>query len=166
MNKGKYTIDTVQAIYKAISITGLDKNGIKAGGISKDTYYRWIKSKSDFSDGVAQAKRDFRDKALKNDHNLFLEAVEHFKRHLDGPVETWNRVITHPNGKKSYIKTTVNRAPSRWAIEAILFPPETQIDLQKESIPEAEVELMLKMMDFVTDSPENIQNKLKLMDTN
>lgn len=157
MHKGKYKPDIVEAIYKAISLTGIDKNGIKAGRISKDTFYRWLRTKSDFSDGVARAKRKFRDKVLKEDHELFLLALEQFKKHLNGTVETWEKIITHRDGKKSYVKTTVKRTGSRWAIEAILFPPLVHDEnSNNNTFTQADSDMLIAAMRFMTSQPKDV----------
>lgn len=119
-NKGKHTPELVKEICKAISKTGKDIDGIKAGGISKDTFYTWIKTKSDFSDSIARAKKEFGAKLWKKDPDLYCKAVDGLKIHIHGHCEVWDTVTVHPDGRKTIKTTTIKRAPSKWAIELIL----------------------------------------------
>lgn len=120
INKGKYTNKIVDDICIAISNTGKDIDGIKAGRIHKDTFYRWLKNKSDFSDKVARAKEQFRASVWKSDPDLYAKAVKGLKDHINGYFEEWRTVTKYPDGKQIIKTTTVKRAPSKWAIELVL----------------------------------------------
>lgn len=120
INKGKYDQKIVDDICSAISQTGRDTDGIKAGAIHKDTFYRWLKDKSDFSDKVARAKEQFRASVWKSDPDLYAKAVTGLKIHINGYLEEWRTVTKYPDGKQIIKTTTVKRAPSKWAIELVL----------------------------------------------
>jgi len=144
--KGKYTTELVELICKAIYNTGKDKDVIEAGGINKDTFYRWNKTKSDFSDSVARAKEQFRAKLWKKDPDLYTKAVDGLKIHINGYTEEWKTVIEHPDGKKTIKTTLVKRPPSKWAVQMILGK-ETEI---KPSIEPINTDILREAMDVIT----------------
>lgn len=144
--KGKYTTELVKEICKAISNTGKDIDGIKAGEINKDTFYRWIKDKSDFSDSIAKAKKYFRAKLWKNDPDLYCKAVEGLKILINGYAEKWDTVTIHPDGNKTIKTTIVKRPPQKWAIQTILGK-ETEI---KPSIEPINTDALIEAMSVIT----------------
>ncbi len=144
--KGKYSPELVNEICKAISNTGKDIDGIKAGGINKDTFYEWLKKKSDFSDSVARAKEQFRAKLWKKDPDLYCKAVDGLKIHINGFSEEWNTVIEHPDGKKTIKTTIVKRPPSKWAVQMILGK---EIDIKPLREP-INTDALIKAMDVIT----------------
>ena len=131
--KGKYSPAVVEAIQLAIQKTGRDKDGIKAGGIGHDTFYKWLKDKPEFSDVIAQAKVQFRNTQWSNDPEILDKAVQSFKKAIDGNNETWltekiEEIIDPKDStKKSLIKKTttkhaVKRSGQPWAINLMLNP--------------------------------------------
>lgn len=145
-NKGKYTPELVKQICLVISNTGKDKDGIEAGGINKDTFYKWLKTKSDFSDSIARAKEQYRAKLWKKDPDLYCKAVEGLKIHTNGHCEEWKTVIQHPNGEKTIKTTIVKRPPSKWAVQMILGK-ETDI---KPLIEPINTDALIEAMDVIT----------------
>lgn len=57
----KYTPETINKIYEALRSGCTDLDAAHAVGISKDTFYEWIKTKTDFADIVKNAKKEFQD---------------------------------------------------------------------------------------------------------
>ena len=144
--KGKYTPELAKQICKTISDTGKDKDGIKSGGINKDTFYEWIKTKTDFSDSIARAKEQFRAKLWKKDPDLYTKAVDGLKIHIKGYTEEWKTVIEHPDGKKTIKTTIVKRPPSKFALQMILGK-ETDI---KPSIEPINTDALREAMNVIT----------------
>jgi hypothetical protein len=62
--KSKYTPANVKLICDAIEETGRDSDGWAAAGVGKDSFYRWLKEKPDFSDAITAAKLEFRSTSL------------------------------------------------------------------------------------------------------
>lgn len=60
----KYNPAVVKAICDAIAETGRDVDGIAAGAISHETFYRWINDKPEFSAAVEAARAKYRDTSL------------------------------------------------------------------------------------------------------
>lgn len=54
----KYTPDTIKAILDAIKVGGSDVDACAHAGISQDTFYEWMNSKSEFSEQVTRARTD------------------------------------------------------------------------------------------------------------
>ena len=125
--KGKYTPDVIEAIQFAIQKTGRDKDGIKAGGIGHDTFYKWLKEKPEFSDVIAQAKKYFRDTQWSDDPEIMKEAVESFKMAIRGNNEAWKTESDYERDEKgNLIKKITTHAVKRpgqpWAINLMLNP--------------------------------------------
>jgi len=125
--KGKYTPDIIEAIQLAIQKTGRDKDGIKAGGISKKTFYEWMNKKSEFSDVVRRAKKHFRNTQWNDDPEIMREAVESFKKAILGNNEVWKTESDYERDSKgNLIKKTTTHAVKRpgqpWAINLMLNP--------------------------------------------
>lgn len=125
MAKGKYIPEIVEEILFAIGQTGRDLDGIKAGGISTDTFYRWHKEKSEFSEAVAHAKAQFRARLWKEDPQLIQDARDSLHKLVKEREETWVKkyYTKAKNGKlvlTSRTETTTKRGPSAWAISAVL----------------------------------------------
>ncbi len=150
MSKGKYNPEIVDVICNTIALTGTDKEGIKAGGISKNTFYKWLKLKSDFYDRVARAKEKFRRRVLSHDHELFMMAYNGLLVHLSGPIEKWNHKIKYSDGKVETKETIVKRPPSSWAIKAILFIVQNN---SVTPITELDTDALIRAMNMVTDMP-------------
>jgi len=56
MAKSKYTPENVDAILKAISLGLTDTSAYEYAGISKDTFYTWIKEYPDFLEKLKKAR--------------------------------------------------------------------------------------------------------------
>lgn len=124
MAKSKYTPETVQKILDAIAQTGSDRVGYEAGGISKDTFYQWVARYPDFSDGISQAKSEYRDTCPEV---LVRQAHKAFADYLFGRVEiTTTSLKRGVNEKGSYSEEVTKRirlSPPRWAVERVLGKP-------------------------------------------
>lgn len=56
--KGKYTPDVIKRIVDAVRLGCPYKLAAQYGGISHETFYDWIKNKSDFSDQIKNAEAE------------------------------------------------------------------------------------------------------------
>jgi hypothetical protein len=72
--QSKFSLELVQQILEEIEKTGSDRSGYEAGGISADTFYKWLKQKPEFAEGVASAREQFRKKAPEALRNKFPNA--------------------------------------------------------------------------------------------
>ena len=63
------------------------------GRDSKDTYYQWLKTKSDFSDAIKKAQDQFNDM-------LIVEAKKSLVKMLQGYTVEETRTVTADTGKK------------------------------------------------------------------
>jgi len=123
--KSKYTPNRITKILHAISESGKDKDGIKAGGIHADTFYEWLKIHPEFPEAVAHAKEVFAAKAYRTDPELHLKAVAGLRKLVEGYEETHSS-ITEVTDHKGKLKTKIKKAgkwrrpPNRSAIEFLL----------------------------------------------
>lgn len=53
---GKYNPTTVKIIIEVIDKGGTDRDACQMAGINPDTFYRWVREKSEFSDAVNTAR--------------------------------------------------------------------------------------------------------------
>jgi len=149
--RGKYKPEIVEDILFAIAQTGRDADGIEAGGISQQTFYKWIREKAEFSEGVAHAKRTWRYKLFRDDPGIVRKARERLIEALDPTTEKWSStkklaktiIVENPDypnvpleeqkllgvAKREIqlipIETTektVIRPPAYWAIRMVLGP--------------------------------------------
>jgi len=125
--RGKYTPERVDRIFRAIAQTGKDKEGYEAGGITPETFYRWIKDKPEFSERVTHAKDLFRQNAYQDDPERFNRAVKALDRMIEGNNEVWQKTkVVEEAGKAVKTETTqhvVKRNPNPWAVALILGVP-------------------------------------------
>lgn len=133
MAKSKYTEETVQAICDAIALHGLDRYGWEAGQISEPTFYDWKKRYSEFSESIAQAKKEWYEaqsegarrqayKALSD--YLHGRAVERWDCYDDTLDRDGNIVTLHKS-------RTVQRGVPQWVIDRYLGPPIHEIEALK-----------------------------------
>lgn len=61
MANAKYTPERVARICNAIAEGKTNEQAATMGGISKDTFYEWMKSNPDFSDHIKKAKAQYED---------------------------------------------------------------------------------------------------------
>lgn len=132
MAKSKYSEEVAQRIFDALAATGRDEDGWKAGGISKDTFYKWINAYSDFSDGVKRCKAEWRETCPEV---LVRQANKAYADYLFGRME--KVVYTKKEGIKGdqpFEEETTQRIPvgvPRWAIERILGVKMHELDALK-----------------------------------
>jgi|GEM_PF-6740298 len=123
--KGKYNPENIQRCLDAISLYGTDKSGYSAIPIHKDTFYKWVSDKSDFSDRVATAHKTWQD---SQGSTARLKAWDVLKRYLfEGQVEHWTIVkdVIQGIGDDSSIvqlteTRTVRKTTPQWVIERYL----------------------------------------------
>jgi|GEM_PF-4365787 len=147
--RGKYKPEMVNAICRAIATTGKDSEGWKAGGICPDTFYRWLRSKKEFTEAVARAKDKFRARLWKEDPEIFYKAVEGLIKHLEGNDEEWESEMILPDGKTIKKISKTKRRPSPWAIKLVL-DIQRQKDESAPDKPNINDEDLLKLMDWIT----------------
>jgi ACT domain-containing protein len=125
MAKGKYTPEKVETILEVLRATGSDKAVILDPeiGISRDTFYKWLKKYPDFSDQVAQAKKHYRITQPKWQR---YQANQVLAKYLtEGAIETWQseEIAYDAEGNvtgRKVITKTVKRSAPQWAIERVL----------------------------------------------
>lgn len=125
MAKGKFNEDTVYYITKAISETGRDIDGFNAGGISKQTFYRWLDSKPEFVEKVNSAKELFRKRFWLENPELIMDALKGLKTHLSDHEEIWKKrkTIVDASGnilREEHSTSSILKPPSPWALKAML----------------------------------------------
>lgn len=119
----KYKPEIIEAIVSAIAATGRDRDGYEAGGIGHDTFYRWMKTKPEFSDAIQKAKAEFRKVCPEN---MRQQALQRLGEYLRGEtVETWEKksITTDAAGNitsRTASITTIRRPTPQWAIDRIL----------------------------------------------
>lgn len=125
MVASKYSPELVEAIVNAIAVEGGDQSGWEAGGISKDTFYRWIKERSDFADQIAHARSEY---ASTRPVRQIRKARRALDDYLSGNViEEWDvyhEAVT-PLGDVVMLHDTkrIKRGVPKWAIERVLGKP-------------------------------------------
>lgn len=117
---GKYTPERVDLICHMIASTGQDQAGYKAAGITKDTFYTWVKEKPDFSDRVSAARAAWR----KIDEPAMIEAFRQglIKAMLGYQQERTNaEETTLSSGEKvkKVSKSTATVPPAEWAFRIV-----------------------------------------------
>ena len=90
----KYNKQTVERICALISTDSYTIAEIcEKVGISKDTYYKWLKTKPDFSDSIKKAQDRFNDM-------LVVEAKRSLVKMVKGYTAQEKRTVTADSGKK------------------------------------------------------------------
>jgi hypothetical protein len=149
MARSKYTPDRIELIYAVLEKTGSDRAVCSDPeiGISEATYYQWQKEKSEFLEGVAQAKEQYRITKPKWQR---YQANQVLARYLsEGAIETWqSEEIAYDadgnvTGRKVTTKTVKRGAP-QWAIERVLGK---RLD---------EIDAMLTLMDCKMIEPDEV----------
>jgi transposase-like protein len=121
--KSKYTPETVQLIVDAIEETGKDVEGCKAACITENTFYRWLKEKSEFSQLITSAKATFR---ANRPQSLRSEAVKRLAEYIKGEaIEVYDKTTATKDAKGNLISTTksvtkIKRGCPQWAIDRVL----------------------------------------------
>jgi hypothetical protein len=125
MARSKYTPDRIELIYAVLEKTGSDRAVCSDPeiGISEATYYQWQKEKSEFLEGVAKAKEQYRITQPKWQR---YQANQVLARYLsEGAIDTWqSEEIAYDadgdlRGRKVIIKTC-HRGVPKWVIERVL----------------------------------------------
>lgn len=75
MAKSKYSEELKTAICNAIAVYGLDEAGYKAGDISCQTFYLWIKERPEFAEAVKAARSDYKNSSRDNLKRLAGKAL-------------------------------------------------------------------------------------------
>jgi transposase len=122
--RSKYTPETVERILQAIRIGSAKEHAAEYGGITKETFYQWLKSKSDFSDAVTRAEAEARTR--------WLAIVERNARGDDQTKQDWRAAawmlerrypqqygkqaieISGPDGGAIVVKGYANITPDDW----------------------------------------------------
>lgn len=128
--KGVYTEEIKDTIVSVIASEGTDQAGFEAGGISKATFYAWIKSNPDFQDAIHGARKEFKQTC---DSRLKRLARGRLREYLEqGQIITREKteVEEHRNEHNQVFLTinrtgihTERRATPAWVINKILASP-------------------------------------------
>lgn len=121
--KSKYTPDRVAVIVSAIEATGFDKDGIKAGGIGHDTFYKWISEFPEFAEKVAKAKDKFRYTCPETLRKKGLEVVAQYMNEGVTDTVTTEEVVKDANGRVKetrFSRKTFKKPPPHWIIDRVL----------------------------------------------
>jgi len=127
--KSKDTPERRKKIETALVKTGAHKFAIEEAGISKQTYFRWLKDNKEFSEFVAQARNRFDKLDVRNRVDLRERAVEGLEWLLTKRVVEVEkkRIITErdENGNKTGTNEVVEikkvtRDPNWYAIEKVI----------------------------------------------
>ena len=126
----KYTSDVIEAIVDAVSQTGSNRAGWEAGGISKQTFYQWVKSKPDFHDRIARARAIYRENVSDAHRQQALKAFEDYLFGRAVQTTTIEEEGQDEEGRKwkKTITRTVNYGVPKWAIERVLGTPGDVLD--------------------------------------
>lgn len=167
--KSKYNEECQKAICEAIAESGRDVDGCKAGGISYDTFYEWLKTKPEFSEAVMAARKQFKDTSLPQ---LRTWAKQGLKNTLQAVAEGREIITTTvvsgiaPDGSPVEMET-INRQPAMVPInQAFKYVMGKDIDLitwLRQGVdlgvfPRSFVEEMIDDIDAVT---ERIRSKVE-----
>lgn len=130
--KTKYSAQIVEKILEALRHSGSDRQAFEAAGVSRDTFYKWIRQYPDFSDALVQAKIVFRERCPEQ---LREKAMDALLDHLYGRVvETWTIHEIVRDGEKIIRREstkTVKRGVPQWVIERILGKPLDELEAVK-----------------------------------
>lgn len=85
----KYTPDRVQKILESIANGDSNKVAAAKGGINLDTFYEWLKSNTEFSDKIKEARREYENWELEG---LLRDAKKSLKTLICG--ETYDETRT------------------------------------------------------------------------
>lgn len=119
MAQSKYTPECVESICQALRNGCTDLDAARAAGISKDTFYEWIKTAPDFADLVKKAKREFQEWEF---YGILADAKKSLKTLICGiEYEETKTELVREQGKGEMkivkqTKTTKRVPPSATAI--------------------------------------------------
>jgi len=118
--QSKYTEDCINKICDALRNGYTDVDAAHAAGISKDTFYEWLKYKTDFADLVKNAKKEFQDWEF---NGILADAKKSLKTLICGVEyeETKTELEQDPNHPgapriKRQTKTTKKILPNATAV--------------------------------------------------
>jgi hypothetical protein len=130
--KSTFSSDKLLIIKKQIEESGSDKQAFEAAGVSRDTFYRWIKDKPEFARLVIDAKNEY---ARITRERLKCQAEKVLDDYLHGQVTVKVKITeTLTSEKGSYLKETEKETTPqvpRWAIERVLGRPYDEIEALK-----------------------------------
>ncbi len=128
MNNGKYKDgETVKKIIEALRDGCTDKEAYTRGGITRETFYAWIREHSEFSDVVKKVKEEAEENRIAQLEASLLKRATGFK-----VKETRSELAANPmGGSPIIVKQTItekefapdtgaiifaltNKAPERW----------------------------------------------------
>jgi hypothetical protein len=139
--KGKFSPEVVRRICEAIADTGLDSAGYAAGGISRNTFYGWLKRGEDetgfsgfsgFSDRVLAAREQYRLNSAPQHQRWARQALtQQLQRLVDGDqiVTVKTREVIGPDGRivtLTEVTRSPNLIPVQWMLNYVL-PERTDI---------------------------------------
>lgn len=134
-----------------------------AANIKPQTFYRWMREKSDFSDTIARAKKEYRRYCPEEMKRL---AHKRLYEYLEGTaVETWEKrtIVKNQDGEVVKIEeqtTTVRRPCPEWALRRVLgesmnFLSAINVLVNEEMLPE-------RMLHTTLHHLESLEKDLRL----
>ena len=131
--KGKYSAALAEEIFTCIAVHGSDRRAYEQADISHKTFYEWIQKKSDFREGIALAREEYR--RTRPDYQLRL-AHKAIDRYLRGEVvEEWTieKVVESERMGRTVETSTkaVRKECPQWVINRVLGEPYDEIDALK-----------------------------------
>ena len=118
--KSKYTEERVEKICEALRNGCTDIDAARAAGVSKDTFYEWMKTKTDFPALVKNAKKEYQDWEY---NGILADAKKSLKTLICGLEyeETKTELERDPNNPsapriKRQTKTTKRILPNATAV--------------------------------------------------
>jgi hypothetical protein len=138
----KYNTETLYDVRIVLENTGDTKEGIKAAGVTKSTWSKWLKNKPEFAKLVKKARAYWR----QNKRESLINRVNHIRDELlsdDGSVtEIVDSQALDKIGTKHDIKTVTRKRAPEWLMKDLLATGEedkkpTVININFESLEQA-----------------------------
>lgn len=130
--KSIFTPEKLSLIRKQLETSGSDKQAFEVAGVSRDTFYRWIKEKPEFAKLVTEAKTEH---ARKIRERLKHQAEKAFDEYLHGQVTVKVKIVETLTSERGSYSKEIHRETTppvpRWAIERVLGRPYDEIEALK-----------------------------------
>ena len=117
---GKKIVTKITDLIRKDSYTVLELCSLS--GISKDTYYEWLKTKPDFSDKIAEAREDY-------DEILVKEAKKSLLKKVTGYTVQEKKTVTVDSGRKDVNGKSIPKIKEQTIIDKHILPDTPSIVL-------------------------------------
>jgi hypothetical protein len=127
---GRYSPELIEEAANAIAVAGTDSAGWRAIGISRPTFYDWLKKYPEFADAINKARQEYR--KVKH-HSLKRAANKALLDYLTGnmvKVSHIRKEVVTPTGEIVELEehhTTPVGIP-QWAIVRVLGQPMSEVE--------------------------------------